>query len=145
MTLGAFGVVLAFERRDDSRLDLAIDRLAGAAQRHPALGLAMAVFMFSLAGVPPTAGFFGKLSLFSAAVAAGRVPVVVIAVLTSAVGAFYYLRVLVVMYMKSGDGEERRIASPYLAAGLWACAAITLVAGLLPETYLGWVRQVLAG
>jgi NADH-quinone oxidoreductase subunit N len=143
MTLGAFGVVLAFERRDDSRLDLAIDRLAGAAQRHPALGLAMAVFMFSLAGVPPTAGFFGKLSLFASAVEAGRVAVVIIAVLTSAVGAFYYLRVLVVMYMRGSDGEERRIASPYLAAGLWACVAITLIAGLLPESYIGWVRGVL--
>ncbi len=143
MTLGAFGVVLAFEKRDDSRLDLAIERLAGAAQRHPALGLAMAVFMFSLAGVPPTAGFFGKLSLFAAAVEAERIPVVVIAVLTSAVGAFYYLRILVVMYMRSGDGEERRVVSPYLAAGLWACVAITLAAGLLPEAYFGYVRRVL--
>jgi NADH-quinone oxidoreductase subunit N len=145
MTLGAFGVVLAFERKDDRRLDLPIERLAGIAHRYPALGLAMALFMFSLAGVPPTAGFFGKLALFGAAVEGGRVAVVVVAVLASAVGAFYYLRVTVVMYMRASDTEERRVESAWLGAGLWACAAVTLVAGILPETYLAFAKQLLSG
>lgn len=145
MTLGAFGVVLAFERRDDKRIDLSIERLAGAGHRYPALGLAMAVFMFALAGVPPTSGFFGKLSLFAAAISAGRVGVVVVAVLASAVGAFYYLRVLVVMYMRATQTEERRVESAWLSTGLWVCAAITLVAGILPESYLGFARRALTG
>jgi NADH-quinone oxidoreductase subunit N len=145
MTLGAFGIVVAFERREDRRLDISIDRFAGVGHKYPALGLAMAVFMFALAGIPPTAGFFGKLSIFAAAVAADRVGVVVVAVLASAVGAYYYLRVLVVMYMAAADTEERRVSSPWLTAGLWLCAGITLVLGLVPETYLAFARRTLQG
>lgn len=145
MTLGAFGVVLAFERKEDRRLDLPIERFAGVAHRYPAFGLALALFMFSLAGVPPTAGFFGKLALFGAAVEAGRIAVVIVAVLASAVGAYYYLRVTVVMYMRASDTEERRVESVWLGAGLWACAAVTLVAGILPETYFAFAKQLLAG
>jgi NADH-quinone oxidoreductase subunit N len=145
MTLGAFGVVLAFERRDDRRQDLAIDRLSGVAHRYPGLGVAMAVFMFSLAGVPPTAGFFGKLTLFAAAIEAGRTGVVILAVLGSAIGAYYYLRVLVVMYMRAPGTDERRVQSQWLTAGLWACAALTLVVGILPEGYISYARRLLAG
>ena len=143
-TLGAFGVIIAFERRDDKRVDLSIERLAGAAHRYPALGLAMTVFMFAFAGVPPTTGFFGKYALFSAAISAGRVGVVVVAVLASAVGAFYYLRVLVVMYMRANSTDETRVPSVWLSTALWVCAGITLVIGLLPELYLGFARRVLS-
>ncbi len=143
MTLGAFGVVSAFERREDRRLDLPIDRLAGIGHKYPSLGLAMALFMFSLTGVPPTAGFFGKLALFGAAVEAGRVAVVVIAVLASAVGAYYYLRVTVVMYMRATQTDERRLESPWLLGGLFLCAALTLVIGLLPEHYFAFARRLL--
>jgi NADH-quinone oxidoreductase subunit N len=145
MTLGAFGVVLAFERREDRRLDLPIERLTGVAYRYPALGLAMAVFMFALAGIPPTAGFFGKLAVFSAAVDAGRIAAVVVAVLASALGAYYYLRVTVVMYMQADTTQETRIRSAWLAAGLWACASLTLAVGVVPEYYLVFARRVLAG
>jgi NADH-quinone oxidoreductase subunit N len=144
MTLGAFGVVLAFERKDDRRQDLAIERLAGAAHRYPALGVAMSLFMFSLAGVPPTAGFFGKLSVFAQAVQAGRVGLVVVAVLASAAGAYYYLRVTVVMYMRANSTEEQRVHSAWLSTGLWACAALTLVTGVLPESYFAFARRMLA-
>ncbi len=142
-TLGAFGVIVAFERRDDKRVDLSIERLAGAAHRYPALGLAMAVFMFALAGVPPTTGFFGKLAIFSAAISAERVGVVIVAVLASAVGAFYYLRVLVVMYMRANSTDETRVPSVWLSTALWVCAGITVVVGLIPELYLGFARRVL--
>jgi len=145
MTLGAFGVVLAVERRDERQPDLPLERLAGLAERYPALGLAMALFMLSLAGVPPTAGFFGKLALFSAAVAGGRTAVVIVAVLASAAGAYYYLRVLVLMYMKPALDGEPRLSSAWLAAGLWACAGYTLVVGLLPQVYLGFAERVLVG
>lgn len=145
MTLGAFGVVLAFERKGDRRLDLPTDRLAGAGHTYPALGLAMSLFMLSLAGIPPTAGFFGKLAVFAAAIEAGYYELVVIAVMASVAGAYYYLRVLVIMYMKATGTDERRIHSPWLAAGLWACAAITVVAGILPEGYLTFARRVLEG
>ncbi len=145
MTLGAFGVALAFERAEDRRMDLATDRLSGMAHRYPALGLAMALFMLSLAGIPPTAGFFGKLSLFGAAIEAGRLSVVVVAVLASAVGAYYYLRVIVVIYMRASSTEEKRVESHWLAAGLWLCAFLTLVAGLLPNSYLAMAQRLLSG
>jgi len=145
MTLGAFGVVLAFERQGDKRLDITIDRFAGIGQKHPALAMAMALFMFSLAGVPPTAGFFGKLALFSAAVEAGRIAVVIVAVLASAVGAYYYLRVTVVMFMRPATTEERPIESPWVRAGLWSAASIVLVVGMLPEGAMAFARRLLAG
>ena len=145
MTLGAFGVVLAFERKDDRRLDLAIRRLRGIGHRYPTLGLALALFMFSLAGVPPTAGFFGKLALFSAAVDAGRVPVVIIAVLASVVGAYYYLNVLVTAYMRADDTDEEHFRSPWLSAGLWLCAAMTVVFGILPESSWSFFKHALSG
>jgi NADH-quinone oxidoreductase subunit N len=145
MTLGAFGVLLAFERGEDRRQDWPIDRLAGAAHRYPGLGLAMALFMFSLAGIPPTAGFFGKLAIFGAAVAAGRTAVVVVAVLASAMGAYYYLKVTVVMYMRASGTEEKRVESNWLSAGLWLCAGLTLVTGLLPESYFVLAKRLLAG
>lgn len=145
MTVGAFAVVLAFERRDERGSDFPIERLNGAAHRHPALGLAMALFMLSLAGIPPTAGFFGKLTLFAAAIEAGRVSVVVIAVIASLIGAYYYLRVLVVMHMRSTSSDEPRFSSPYLSAALWACSALVVVAGLWPEPYIAFARRLLAG
>ncbi|MEK7706147.1 MAG: NADH-quinone oxidoreductase subunit N [Myxococcota bacterium] len=145
MTLGAFGIVLAFERRDDRRLDITIDRFAGIGREHPALGLAMALFMFSLAGVPPTAGFFGKLAVFAAAVEAGRVAVVIVAVLASAVGAYYYLRVTVVMFMRPRVSEEQRVRSAWLSAGVFGAATLVLVVGILPDGALSFARRLLAG
>lgn len=145
MTMGSLAVAMAFERQDDQRVDLTVERLAGAGHRYPALGLAMAVFMFGLAGVPPTMGFFGKLSLFSAAIAAGRTELAVVGVLASAAGAFYYLRVLAVMYMRPNAVAERRMHSFWLGAALWVCVSITLVVGILPEIYMGFARQALAG
>src|SRR5439155_281943 len=107
MTLGAFAVLIALGRRGEPNEDLA--DWAGVGFRHPVLGLSMAVFMLSLAGVPPTAGFAGKFYLFSAAVDAGQVGLAVIGVLNSLVSVYYYLGVLVAMYMTEG---ERAIVAP---------------------------------
>jgi NADH-quinone oxidoreductase subunit N len=98
-SIGAFTVVLLLGRRAEG--DLQFDRdWSGVARRHPFLGLAMAVFMIGLGGLPPTAGFFGKYSLFRVALDAGLTSLVVIAVLNSVVSVYYYLRVVVAMYMK---------------------------------------------
>jgi NADH-quinone oxidoreductase subunit N len=96
MVVGTFGCVLVM-RRHGAAVE-AIDDLAGLASRQPLLAAALAVFMFSLAGIPPLAGFFGKLYVFLAAIQAGLVPLAVIGVLTSVVGAYYYLRIVKVMY-----------------------------------------------
>jgi NADH-quinone oxidoreductase subunit N len=104
MTLGVFALVSAVERRGDTR-GLEIDDYSGLGLRRPFLGFAMALFMFALAGIPPTAGFFAKYYVFSAAVARGLVWLVVVAVLNSALSLYYYLRVVVVMYMRKAEEE----------------------------------------
>jgi NADH-quinone oxidoreductase subunit N len=145
VTVGAFGVVSAFERRADARVDLPLERLAGIAHRYPALGMAMAVCMFALAGIPPTAGFFGKISLFMPAVQAGYTGLLVLAVLASAVGAYYYLRVLVVMYMRATDSQEQPVSSVWLTTGLVFSVTAVLYTGLMPDTYVGFLTRVLSG
>ncbi len=145
MTLGAFGVALCLEKKEDRGQHLALERLVGTAHRHPALGLAMAIFMFSLAGVPPTAGFFGKLALFSSAIEAGRVGVVVLAVIASAIGAYYYLRVLVVMYMRGKASSFLEITrSGWLSSGLLLASVATLILGIAPQRLLSFARTWLA-
>jgi NADH-quinone oxidoreductase subunit N len=131
MTLGAFGVVMALGRRGEPNEQLS--DWAGVGFRHPVLGLSMSVFMLSLAGIPPTAGFVGKFYLFSAAVDAGYVGLAVIGVLNSLVSVYYYLGVLVPMYMAEGT---RTIvppsARPYLLTTILVAVAATLLIGILP-------------
>jgi NADH-quinone oxidoreductase subunit N len=96
MNLGAFAVILCMRR--SGRAVEGIDDLAGLARTNPLMALAMALFMFSMAGIPPLAGFFGKLYVFLAAVNAGMYGLAILGVLTSAVAAYYYLRIVKVMY-----------------------------------------------
>ena len=135
MNLGAFAVIVALARREEERL--VIDDYAGLGLRRPVRGAAMALFMFSLAGVPPTAGFMGKLYVFSAAIQSGYVGLAVIGVVNSVISAFYYLRITVVMYMASGSGEPlpERVA-PTLALAILISAAGTLLLGLFPSRFL---------
>ena len=82
-----------------------ISELSGMSKNHPILGLSFLIILFSLAGIPPLAGFFGKLYIFQAAIQSGLVGLAVIGVLTSVVGAFYYLRIVKVIYFD--DAEEK--------------------------------------
>jgi NADH-quinone oxidoreductase subunit N len=132
MTLGAFTVLIAVARRGESVEDYA--DLAGLGFRHPALGAAMTVFMLSLAGFPPLAGFAGKFYLFSAAVDAGYVGLVVIAVLNSLVSVYYYLGVVVQMYMAEGVRPlESPSAQPWVFAAILIAAFGTMLLGILPS------------
>jgi len=126
--LGAWGVVLAVEKRDGE--GGAIDDFAGLASRHRLLAFAMAVFMFSLIGVPPTLGFVGKYYIFQTAVHANLIGLALIGVLTSLVSAYYYLRVVVVMYMKSGEVQPR--SELWLNGTVGLAALVTLVLGIVP-------------
>jgi NADH-quinone oxidoreductase subunit N len=131
MNLGAFAVILALARKDGERVG--IDELAGLGLRRPALGAAMALFMFSLTGVPPTAGFMGKLYLFGAAVQAGYTGLAVIGVLNSVVSAFYYLRVTVVMYMSQPEGDPDLLPlGPAATLAITIAVVLTLALGLAP-------------
>jgi NADH-quinone oxidoreductase subunit N len=137
--LGAFAVVIALEQRDESAWSL--DDFSGLWQRQPLLAIAMAIFMLSLAGVPPTAGFMGKFFLFSAAWESGLGALALAGVLTSAIAAFFYLRVVVRMFMH----EPVRDLQPLLYRGLTVSIAVavvgTLLFGLLPMPILSLVQQ----
>lgn len=123
MNLGAFTILTLLSGRDDSGLNL--HDLSGLSTRHPALAFAMAVFMFSMAGVPPTAGFAAKYLMLYSAVQAGEIPLVIISVLCSAVSVYFYLRVLVYMYMREPVG-----ANPKKQFSVWATAVVALLVGV---------------
>jgi NADH-quinone oxidoreductase subunit N len=137
MALGAFGVVAFLERKEGR--GNTFEEWSGAARKYPAAGLAMSIFMFAMAGVPPTAGFLGKFFLFQEAMRGGLLVLTLIAVLNSLVSVYYYLRVLVFMYMKEPDRDLRGISGPWLAVGLAASAAVVLWLGVLPATSLDYV------
>jgi NADH-quinone oxidoreductase subunit N len=133
--LGAFGVVTALERRGEAN-DLISD-YRGLAGREPALAAAMAIFLLSFTGVPPLVGFIGKFYVFTAALQAGLVWLVVIAVLNSVIAAYYYIYVIVAMYMQEGGVPVSRMS---LRPGLVATIAIavigTVLIGIYPQPYM---------
>jgi NADH-quinone oxidoreductase subunit N len=127
MTLGAFAVASWVGRRGDERLR--VDDWSGLAKRRPALALAMTLFLLSLAGFPPTGGFFGKFYLFRAAVERPElIWLVVAAVLNSVVSVYYYLRIVVAMYFRERPEEFK--SYPSLATGVVLAFLVVLVIGL---------------
>jgi len=126
MNLGAFGLITLVSRADGERTQLS--GFAGLARRNPVAAAAMAVFLLSLAGIPPTAGFWGKLYVFEA----GHVGMAVIAVLTSAVALYYYLRVIVIMYMREPGSERYEGDDAQVGATMVALAAAVVWVGLFP-------------
>ncbi|MBI1296341.1 NADH-quinone oxidoreductase subunit NuoN [bacterium] len=129
MNIGAFAVLIALEKATDG--DVEQERFNGIGSRLPWLALAMAIFMFSLAGIPPLAGFFGKFFIFKAAVDTGWAWLAVVGMINSAISAYYYLRVVVAMYFNEGGSVERQ---QWLGLNVSvAVAAIgTVVVGLYP-------------
>jgi NADH-quinone oxidoreductase subunit N len=146
--IGAFGVVALIERK--LALSGAGDDLSnwsGLSEKHPALAAAMALFMVSLAGVPPTAGFMAKLTVFRSAIDAGLVPLAVIGVLTSAAGLYYYLRVVVYVYMVPESNPEAVVGGRMLSAGLAlaGCAILVVWLGVAPGGFAAFAQTALRG
>lgn len=123
MTAGAFGVVLLL-RRDGVAVEKISD-LAGLSKTHPVMAYALAAIMFSMSGIPPMAGFFGKLAVFQAAVAAHAYVLAVFGVLTSVVAAWYYLNVIRVMFFEAGE-EDHKPALNFCPAAYAVLAASVL-------------------
>ncbi len=145
MNMGAFAVIMAMER---SAGDDAVQASArGLAQRSPLLAFLMAIFMFGLSGMPPLAGFFGKFFVFSAAIEGGWAWLAVVGMLTSAIAAYYYLRVIVNMYFEQPGPESvtqtRTWAS--LQLGLAVAAAFTIIVGILPSFWAGLMQSGFGG
>jgi NADH-quinone oxidoreductase subunit N len=136
MNIGAFAVITVLERRNE--IGTTLTDYAGLAGRKPLLALAMALFMFSLTGIPPFIGFWGKLYVFRAAVEANMSWLAVAGMINSAISAFYYLGVVVQMYMRpaapAADGTETiplNLSGP-ITITLAVTAVVTIVLGLWP-------------
>ena len=144
MNLGAFGILTLLGRDGEERV--LISDLAGLGFRHPALGLAMSLFMISLGGIPPTAGFMGKVYVFGVALKAGLVPLVVIGVLNSVVSVFYYLRITVAMYMEEPRVEPTAVAWALPSAiALGVSVALTLWWGVQGHALLALAQRSVLG
>jgi NADH-quinone oxidoreductase subunit N len=130
MQLGAFAIVIMMRRRDAVGDEL--KDLSGLYFRHPAAAVAMLIFMLSLGGIPPTAGFMGKFWLFGAAIEAGYVWLAVIGVLNSAISLYYYVRVVVFMWIKEETTGSMPVLSPALVAVLLIAAVGTIALGVYP-------------
>jgi NADH-quinone oxidoreductase subunit N len=137
MNLGAFAVIAALQKRAGVTSSLAT--FAGLGRREPLMGILMTLFLLSLIGIPPTAGFFAKANIILAAVEAGG-PVTILAVITvlnAAVAAFYYLRVVVYMFMRDSTTEAPAPRHGRLLwGGLAAASALTILLGLFPTGLL---------
>ena len=137
-TLGAFAVITLVRTKDGGQELADLEQWSGLGRRHPALAGALALFLLAFTGIPLTSGFIGKFAVFEAAVAADAVPLVVVGVLSSAVTAFFYIRIIVVMFFRD-PGEEKLTVVP---AGLFTGGvitigvAVTLVLGIFPGPVL---------
>jgi len=135
MNIGAFGIISHFAHRDEPYVNL--KDYAGLGFKYPWMGFCLAIFLFSLIGVPMTGGFFGKLFVFQAALDAHLVGLTVIALLNSALAAFYYLRVIVYMYMR--PQEQDNACAPFTPS-LWlavlSCLGVTFWLGMFPNSVL---------
>lgn len=138
--LGAFAVVIAIEKNDGSGVDL--DNFIGLSRSKPMLALLMGVFMISLTGIPPTAGFIGKWLVFQATIDAGLVWLAVVGVVTSVVSAYYYVRVIVNMYLVDGEGNPAEGATRYVNWVAYAAFAGTLILGIFPVLVVNLTNTV---
>ncbi|MBN8832607.1 MAG: NADH-quinone oxidoreductase subunit NuoN [Sphingomonadales bacterium] len=135
MTIGSFACVLQMRDKDGKPVE-SIASLAGLSQSRPGLAAALAIFMFSLAGIPPLFGFWAKFLVFDAAVAAGLTPLAAIGIAASVIGAFYYLKVVKTMYFDApaeGYAEDRSA----LDYGVITLCAAVIVLGYLLNPLLG--------
>jgi NADH-quinone oxidoreductase subunit N len=134
MNLGAFAALILLNRREEG--SYRFEDLRGMGFAHPLLGITLSIFLLSLTGVPPTAGFFGKLYVFSAAIEQGHIALAVIGLLNSAVGAYYYLRVITLLYMARPEGEAAVTQPAAYRFALVVSSLLILVIGVFPEQLL---------
>jgi len=138
--IGAFGIAAVIENKEQGGTD--IDDFRGLYYRRPSLAVLMSVFMFSLVGLPPLAGFFGKYYIFVAAIEGGYTWLTIIGVITSMISVYYYLRVVVVMFFQT---EERPGSTEFSAGSAFALAlsaAGILLIGIFPSWILTWMGRL---
>lgn len=142
MNIGAFAIIILVGKKGEENLN--VSDFAGFGYKHPLLGIAMCIFLFSLAGIPPAAGFIGKFYLFSGAIQAGYIWLAIIGVLNSAASVYYYLRVMVFMYFKDPTEEFAWVKlTPAFAVCLLIAVAGVLIPGVLPGVFLELAQKAL--
>jgi NADH-quinone oxidoreductase subunit N len=139
VTLGSFGVVMLVSARGEEQTSLS--DYAGLHRRSPFLAALMTIFLLSLAGIPPTAGFIAKVNVFSAAISDGHWPLVLIGVLASVAAAFFYLRVIVYMYMRGPKLDQAEDSSLMPRLALVVPASLTLAFGIFPGLIAGLIEK----
>jgi len=142
--IGAWTVIVALRRKDV--IGEHIDDMSGLFFKHPAAAVLMLIFLLSLAGIPPTAGFIGKYYLFAAAIETGHNVLAVIAVLNAAVSIYFYLRIVVSMFMRDATERTGLTSAPGLSFALGIALIFTMVIGIYPDPFIALARQaVVAG
>ncbi|MBL8680595.1 MAG: NADH-quinone oxidoreductase subunit N [Myxococcales bacterium] len=140
--VGAFGaLILAGSRGKEA---VSYEDLAGLGKRHPAVALALSFFVLSLAGMPPTVGFFAKYNVIRSAIEAGYPWLALAVVINSAIGVYYYLRVMVKMYMhdpQPGAVRAEPMSSPGISLTLIATAGMVLALGMMPQRFYGYALE----
>lgn len=140
MNIGAFSVISLLERENGE--GLAISDYAGLSSQQPALAALLAVFLFSLSGIPPFAGFFGKYYVFLSAVKANMVWLAIVGVLTSLVGVYYYLRIVVLMYFREGHAQVAAKPTRETLIAIGLAALLVLELGLYPSSILSFAQRI---
>ncbi|MCB2203885.1 NADH-quinone oxidoreductase subunit N [bacterium] len=138
--IGAFGIASVIENSEQG--GTAIDNFKGLYYRRPTLAVMMAVFMFSLVGLPPLAGFFGKYYIFVAAIEGGYTWLTIIGVITSMISVYYYLRVVVVMFFQTEEQPQQTVFSGSSAFALALSAVGILLIGVFPSWILDWMGRL---
>lgn len=143
MNIGAFAVIIMLRSEGFNGED--ITDYEGLAKTHPLASALMLVFMFSLTGIPPTAGFIGKFYVFMSAINAGYTWLAVIAVIFSVISAYFYLRIVMYMYMREPKEEVKLSTSPGISLALIVTAVAVLVIGVFPSFLIGLAKAAMAG
>jgi len=139
MNLGAFGVVSLLEGKDET--NLSINSYAGLGSRKPLLSALLAIIMFSLAGLPPFAGFFGKYYIFIAAVKSNLTWLAILGVISSAISVYFYLRIVVLMYFKTSENEFAIESSNNSMLAIIFSVIVVILLGIFPGTFLDLVTR----
>ena len=137
--IGAWAVIVALRRKDV--IGEHIDEMSGLFFKNPVAAILMLIFLLSLAGIPPTAGFIGKYYLFAAAIETGHNVLAVIAVLNAAISIYFYLRIVVAMFMRDATEKTGLVYSPGLLTVLGVAIIFTMVIGIYPDPFIAMARQ----
>lgn len=143
MTLGSFGIISLLEKNEDS--EIKVDDLKGMGSRHPYLSACLAILLMSLAGLPPTLGFFGKFYLFGAMIKQGFLWAAFWGVLSSAISIYYYLRPVVFMFMTEGGAAQENPTCRFTRLMVGFCALSVLVFGIFSNPFYDLIRKSVSG